>query len=97
MERDRINVLNKQGILTDEDRKQEFVHGCNHVTFHTNLDLSVPIKVVPYGTSGKIKIDHYSQDLASFICYWEHFIKKDLNGFTGFSHVKFELDGLEIV
>jgi hypothetical protein len=48
----RINVLNKPGMLTDEDRKQPLEHGCDHFTFKSCLDLSEPVQIIPYGTSG---------------------------------------------
>lgn len=91
-----LNILNKEGFLSDEDRKQPFVHGCNYFTFKTNLDLSEPIKVIPYGNSPYYSVDVYSRDVASFISYWNHFVSKDLNGFQGFSNVNFELVGFKL-
>lgn len=90
------NILNKQGMLSDEDRKQSFVHGCSYFTFKTNLDLSEPIKVIPMGNSPFYSVEVYSRDVASFISYWNYFVAKDLNGFSGFSHVKFELVGFQL-
>lgn len=97
MARDRVNILNKQGMLTSEDRKEPLEHGCNAVTFKSCLDLSQGVKVIPYTNSGKISVHQYSQDLSAFMCWWEHLVKKDLNGFSGFSHIKFELVGFELV
>jgi len=94
---EKINILNKQGMLTDEDRLEPFFQSCSYFTFETNLELSIPVKVTPHGNGGKYPLDWYSQDLASFICYWKHFVMKDLNGFSGFSHVKFELVNCELV
>ncbi len=91
-----INILNKEGMLSDEDRKQPFTHGCSYFTFKTNLDLSEPIKVIPFGNSDFYSVEWYSRDVASFISYWNHFVAKDLNGFSGFSHVKFELVGFQL-
>lgn len=90
------NILNKQGYLTDEDRKAPLERGENYFTFKTCLDLSVGVDVYPYGTRDTYDITSYSQDLASFICFWNHFVAKDLNGFPGFSHVKFNLIGFTI-
>ena len=93
---DKINILNKQGMLTAEDRKQPLTHGCNYFTFYTCLDLSEPVKVRSYhGTV--FSISDYSADVASFICWWTLMVRKDLNGFSGFSHVKFEPQNFEIV
>lgn len=92
-----INILNKPGLLSDQDRKQKLEHGCQHFTFVTCLDLSTPIKMIPYGSIGKFTMNQYSQDIASFIAWWCHFVQKDLNGFSGFSHVKFEPVGFVIV
>lgn len=95
----KTNILNKPGMLTDEDRKQPLEHGCNHFSFKTNLDLTEPIEVFPYGgvEGGTVKtVDQYSQDVASFICWWTNFVMKDLNGFSGFSHVKFKLIGFTL-
>lgn len=84
-------------MLTDEDRKAPLEHGCNHVTFKTCLDLSEPVKVIPYGNPKAISLKNYTEDVMSFTAWWVHFVRKDLNGFSGFSHVKFELVGFEIV
>jgi len=87
-----INILNKVGYLTSEDRKEKLEHGYNYVTFVTNLDLTKPIKVIPYGNVSQLSIEKYSQDLASFMVWWTYNVLKDLNGFSGFTNVKFELD-----
>ncbi len=92
-----INILNKIGMLSDTDRKEKLEHGCDWVSFYTNLDLTEPIKVVPFGNAKKLPIDLYSQDLSSFMVWWTNFVMKDLNGFSGFSHVKFELVGFTLV
>lgn len=94
---ERINILNKQGLLSDEDRKQPLEHGCDRVTFKTCIDLSEPIKVYAYGNSGEVGLQQYSRDVASFMVWWTHFVLKDLNGFSGFSNVKFELMNFKIV
>lgn len=94
---EKFNILNKVGLLTDEDRKAPLERGCNHVTFKTCLDLSEPVKVIPYGNPKAISLKNYTEDVMSFTAWWVHFVRKDLNGFSGFSHVKFELVGFEIV
>jgi len=94
----KINIINKEGMLTPEDRKKPLEHGCNAFTFKSCIDLSSGIEVIPYGNANKFSLDQYSQDVASFICWWTHFVKKDLNGFSGFSHVKFRLpEGAELI
>jgi hypothetical protein len=94
---ERINIFGKQELLSDEDRKKPFEHGCDYFTFKTCVDLSQGVKVIPYGNGTEYSINSYSQDLASFIVWWSKFVLKDLNGFSGFSHVKFELIGFELV
>lgn len=94
---DKINILNKTGLLTDEDRKEPLQHGCNYFTFETCLDLSQPVKVIPYGDPTEVSLQNYTRDVANFICWWTHFVHKDLNGFSGFSHVKFEPVGFVVV
>ena len=94
---DKINILNKVGLLTAEDRKAPLEHGCEYFTFKTCLDLSEPIKVIPYGRLDKYPFQEYSRDVASFICWWTHFVQKDLNGFSGFHNIKWELVGFELV
>ena len=64
-----INILNKQGMLTEEDRKQPLEHGCNRFAFKTCIDLSEPIQVIPYGTSKKHSLQHYSQDVSAFMLF----------------------------
>lgn len=92
----RVNILNKHGMLTDEDRKERLEHGCQYFTFKSNLDLSDGIKVIPYGTWDEYPIEKYSQDVASFFCWWNMFVMEDLNGFPGMSHIKFELVGFTL-
>ena len=55
------------------------------------------IKVIPNGYQTEVSLQIYSRDIASFICWWTHFVKKDLNGFSGFSHVKFQPVGFVVV
>ena len=92
----KINILNKPRMLTLEDRKERLEHGCNYFVFETCLDLSEPVKVKAYhGT--KFTVEQYSADVAAFICWWTLMVMKDLNGFSGFSHVKFEPQNFKIV
>lgn len=94
---DRTNILNKVGLLTAEDRKAPLEHGCEYFRFKTCLDLSEPIKVIPFGSVDEYTAEEYSRDVASFICWWTKFVHKDLNGFSGFGNVKFELVGFKII
>jgi hypothetical protein len=94
---DKINILNKRGFLTNEERKEKFVHGCSDFTFETCLDLTEPVKVIPYGSRKQFTVNEYSTNVAEFISYWNTFVLEDLNGFSGFSNVKFELVGFELV
>ena len=84
-----MNILNKQVFLTEEDRKQPLVRGCEYFTFHTNLDLSIPIEIIPFGNATEYPLAVYSRDVASFISFWTNFVSGDLNGFGGFHNVKF--------
>ena len=90
----KVNILNKTGMLSKKDRKEPLEHGCNHFVFKTCLDLSEPIKVTPFGKHlcSVYSLEDYSQDLSIFMTWWEHFVKPGLNGFSGFSNVKFEID-----
>lgn len=91
------NILNKSGLLTDEDVKEPFEYGGMHFTFKTNMDLSIPIKVIAYGRDGATyTLNQYSSDVANFTCYWTNVVMKKLNGFSGFYHVKFELVNFKI-
>lgn len=92
----KVNILNKAGLLTEVDRKQPLTHGCRHFTFKSCLDLSEPIKVIPHGNYSEVRLETYSSQIASFISWWTHFVKKDLNGFSGFSNVKFEPVGFVV-
>ena len=83
----RINILNKEGILTKEDRKKPLTHQCEWCTFKTNIDLSKGITVTSH--SQAVSYDGYSNDLSSFITWWTQTVLPDLNGFSGFGNVKF--------
>ena len=86
-------------MLTAEDRKQKLEHGCKYFTFESCIDLSEPIKVKAYGGGGPLarySIAQYSADVAAFISWWTVMVWKDLNGFSGFSNVKFEPIGFTL-
>ena len=93
----RINILNKEGLLSPEDRKEKLEHNCDYVWFKTCLDLSDPVEVYMYGEGNLLMHEKYAIDIASFICWWTNFIYKDLNGFSGFSNVKFEPVNFKII
>ena len=86
----KLNILNKVGLLSDEDRKEPLFHSCHMLSFSSCLDLSDPIKVTYAIPGGQVSIQDYSKDLASFFTWWSYFVHKDLNGFSGMSHIKFE-------
>jgi len=90
------NILNKQGFLTKEDRKKPLEHGCDHFTFKTCLDLSEPIKVIPYSMRDVHTIQDYSQDVARFMVWWTKNVFEDLNGFSGMHIANFELVGFTL-
>lgn len=92
-----MNYLGKKGCLTDEERKSPLAHGCSNFTFDSCIDLSEKINVRPYGRRTKFTIDEYSSDVANFIAWWSMNVLPDLNGFTGFTHKKFSLDGFTVV
>ena len=93
----RINILNKEGLISDLDRKQPLSHGCGSFMFESCIDLSIGVKVTPYGNSDKYLINDYSQSLASFIGWWVMNVLKDLNGFPGIDTINFELVGFTLV
>lgn len=94
---DKINILNKVGMLSKEDRKRPLTRRCEFFTFESCIDLSEGVKVIPYGNSKKYSSEVYSRDLASFISWWSYFVQKDLNGFSGFGSVNFEFVGFKLV
>jgi hypothetical protein len=93
----RINILNKCGMLSDEDRKQPLERAGMRFKFKTNIDLSVPIEVTPIGNYKECSLHHYSQDIANFISWWTDNVSHHLNGFSGFHQVKFVPIGFTIV
>lgn len=93
----KINFLNKEGYLSDSDRKLPISHGCQSFMFESCVDLSIGVKVIPYGNLDKYSTNLYSQDLASFICWWVMNVLKDLNGFSGLDTINFELVGFKLV
>lgn len=93
----KLNILNKEGMLTNEDRLQPLSHTCDYFTFTSCLDLSIGVIVTPLGSYKSYPVDVYSKDLASFISWWTYFIMCDLNGFSGFSHVKFTIVECQLI
>jgi hypothetical protein len=91
-----MNIFGGQGYLTDEQRKKPLQHGCDYFNFESCIDLSKPIRVIPYGNATEFSVEQYSRDVASFFCWWTYNIRKDLNGFSGFHNTKFELVGFVI-
>lgn len=94
---DRINILNKVGYLSDEDRKAPLERGFEWFTFKTCLDLTQPIRVIPFGPAETFTLNQYSSDVASFIAWWSRWVGQDLNGFSGFQHVTFDLVGFKLL
>src|ERR1035437_2592931 len=92
-----INILNKRGFLTPEDRKHKCSHRGEYFTFETNLDLSIPIKVTPFiSNEGKFNVNQYSVDLAIFMEWWSREVWKILNGFPVFITSNLKLLGLNL-
>lgn len=94
---DRCNIFGKRELLTKEDRKRSLVHGCHYFKFESNIDLSDGIRVIPNGSSETFSIEDYSTDLMSFMIWWSNNIYQDLNGFLGFSNIKFKFVGFKLV
>ena len=92
-----LNVLNKVGYISDQERKLKFIHSTEDFSFHSCIDLSEPIIVIPFGEPTEVSVSVYSKNVAQFICWWTVNVMKDLNGFSGFSNIKFKLDGFVIV
>ncbi len=84
-----INILNKEGMLTKEERKEPLEHTVGWCTFKSNLDLSDGVIVTSH--SQAVTYQAYSRDLASFIVWWSYTVLKDLNGFSGFQSIDFEV------
>ena len=94
---ERCNIFGRRELLTKEDRKQSLEHGCNHFRFESNIDLSNGIRVIPYGSSKVFSAEDYSKDLMIFMVWWTKNILEDLNGFSGFSNIKFEFVDFKLV
>lgn len=90
------NIFNKWEMISKEDRKKPISHGGSHFMFHTCADLSIGVKVVPFGNWKEFTINQYSNDLSEFIYWWNNFVKCDLKGFSGFGGKKFEMVGFTI-
>jgi len=90
------NIFNKWEMISEEDRKKPISHACRYFVFHSCADLSIGIKVVPFGAWKEFEISQYSNDLSTFMCWWNHFVKCDLNGFPGFGNIKFDMVGFNI-
>lgn len=90
-----INILNKQGFLSEEDRKEPLLHGCQYGSFYSCIDLSEPVRYVPYGNGSKIASERFSEDLAHFMIWWTETVFKDLNGFYGVKN--FDFSELELI
>lgn len=93
-----FNIFNRRGYLTNEERKKPLVHDCEWVRFESNIDLSEPIKVyLISGAKGeKLPLVRYSRDLVTFTWWWTYNILQDLNGFSGFDNLKFELIDFDV-
>ena len=92
----KINILNKNGLLTDSDRKLPLSHTCNYFIFESNIDLSDGVNIKPIGSYKNFTYNQYSQDLCSFMTWWNNFIFHDLNGFNGFRNINFNLIGFTL-
>ncbi len=107
MEIQRMNILNKFGMLTKKDRKELLIHKCSELTFTTCLDLTETVLISSFfkGSSFNLKsctksvvsIETYTQNIMEFTIWWTNFVYKDLNGFNGLSNVKFKLVDIELI
>jgi len=89
--------MNKDGFISNEDRKSKLTHGCNFLRFETCIDLSEPIKIYHYCGNTKITLENYTKDVALFFNWWTTNVMKDLNGFNGFSNIKVELIEFKVI
>lgn len=90
------NFLGTEGYFTAEQRKMILQQGMEYFTIETNIELSAPIRVIPYGSQTEFTIDQYSRDIASFFAFWGTMVAGHLNGFSGMYHLKFELVGFTL-
>lgn len=93
----KINILDKVGLLSDEDRKEPLQISFGYFTFETCLDLSKPIKIIPLSDIKEVSLEIYTRDITIFISWWTNFVLKDLNGFSGFYHIKYENVGFVVI
>lgn len=93
----RTNIFGGNGYLTDDQRKEVIEHSGVKLDFKTCVDLSQPIIVTKYGINNEVSITEYSKEVAMFICYWTKVYMCDLNGFSGFHHVKFDTSNIKII
>jgi hypothetical protein len=83
----RLNILNKEGLLSKQDCKEPLIHGCQHRLSQHALTYLVSPKfrhmelVVRYPYN-------YAATLHYFIDWWVYFVKSILNGFSGHSATK---------
>lgn len=94
---ERINILNKTGMLSKEDRKKALHHNCQWFSFKSNIDLSDGVTVSTFSSMKEIPYEKYSQDLAAFMVWWTKMVMKDLNGFSGFGNIKFEFENFKLI
>ena len=92
----RINILNKEGMLSTEDRKEKLCHIEGNFCFTSCLDLSKGVSITTlYGDKETYR--NYSQALSAFISWWRYFVMKDLNGFSGFGCIDFKFNGFKLI
>jgi len=80
--------------LTEEERKESFVHHCGYHIFSSCVDLSQGVKVTPirYFYNYPISKEQLAKDTAIFIAYWMNLFYPKLNGFSGLDTIKWTIE-----
>ena len=91
-----MNILNKTGLISGNDKKIPFTHIGKYLEFKSCLDLSSGVNIKPISDFEILSIEDYSKELSDFIIWFSENIKNDLNGFSGFDNIKYNLINFNI-
>lgn len=83
--------------LTEDERKKTLKHICNHFEFTSCVDLLQVVKIRPLSLttknlSSEIAAKLVAADVALFTAWWMIAFHEQLNGFSGFGAIKWDLE-----
>lgn len=84
-------------LLSDKERKEPFTRSVYWLSFSSVVDLSEPVVVTMIGTRTEISGNMLAREISAFTAWHVRNILPQLNGFSGYDTIQWNLSTLKIV